>query len=194
MNLSNVISLSNAITVLMKPLVEVAIHDLTTGKICHIAGDISGRKIGDPSLLDPNDLETGLHEITYPKLNFDGKLIKSISVPIDERWLVCINCDVSIFNAMKGLGAQLLASHHGEMPSSLFKNDWQERLHIALHGFIKEKGWRFSELTARQKKEVIHFLFLSGAFLEKNAADYVARILVVGRATVFNYLKEWRKS
>ena len=30
------------------------------------------------------------------------------------------------------------------------------------------------------------------AFKEKNAADYVAKVLGLGRATVFKYLKEWR--
>ncbi len=38
------------------------------------------------------------------------------------------------------------------------------------------------------------YLFDIGAFHEKNAADYVANVLNMGRATIFNYLKEFRKN
>lgn len=193
MSLSNYLPLCDALVLLFRPLVEVVIHDLATDKICFINGNLSGRKIGDPSLLEREALEEELHRITYPKVNFDGRIIKSISVPIEKSWLICINCDVSIFNEMKKLGSLLVMRDCHEPPQSLFKNDWQERLHVAINGFITDKKWQFKELTNRQKKDLIRHLYENGAFLEKNAADYVARTLSLGRATVFNYLREWRK-
>lgn len=188
MDLSGYISLCDAFVLLMKPLVEVVIHDLKTNTICYVNGNLSKRKVGDFSLLD--DLETGLNKIVYPKLNFDGRLVKSISVPIRDTHLICINCDVSVFSQMQSLSEQFLAIH--PKPESLFKNDWQEKLHISVHNFLEQKSWSFDHLKGLQKKELIKHLFDLGAFNEKNAPDYVAKILSMGRATIFNYLKQWR--
>ncbi len=185
--------LCDALVRLLRPLVEVVIHDLSTDKICYISGNLSERKIGDPSLLDQASIEDDLHSVIYPKLSFDGRLIKSVSVPVDDAWLICINCDVSIFNEMQKVSSLLVMPEFHEQPKSLFKNDWQERLHVAINGFINDQKWQFKDLNNSQKKDIIKHLFESGAFEEKNAANYVARALSVGRATVFNYLREWRK-
>lgn len=190
MPLSNYLPLCDAIVQLLEPLTEVVVHDLASDTICYIKGNLSQRKVGDPSLLA--DLEAGLDQIVYPKINFDGRLVKSISIPIEDKWLICINCDVSIFNQMKGLSELFLNHRDARQPESLFKNDWQEKLHLTIHSFIQKQNWQFSELTSQQKKTLIKHLFDCGAFHEKNAADYVAKVLHVGRATVFNYLKEWR--
>lgn len=177
---------------LLSPLVEAVIHDLSTRKVIYISGELSNRKAGDPSLLDIDNLENDLHQITYPKLNFDGRLVKSISIPLDDRFLLCLNCDVSIFNQMQSLSQSILSVTQQKGPSSLFKNDWQERVHQALHRVIMKRGWSFGSLTGKQKKDVIKYLFQQGAFSEKGAADYIAQVLGMGRATVFNYLREWR--
>ncbi len=192
MEFSTLTQFCNAFILLMKPLVEIVIHDLDAETIAYINGDISMRKVGDPSLLDSQELEENLDRIVYPKLSHDGRLIKSISVPIDKKWLVCINCDVSVFGQMEVITQQFLRMIPEKCPESLFKNDWQERLHVAIHAYLKEKSWNYQYLTGRQKKEVAHHLFQIGAFAEKHAADYVASALNMGRATIFNYLKEWR--
>lgn len=193
MNYSSYIPLCNAIVLLLDPLVEVVIHDLKAETICFITGNLSKREIGDASLLEQEAIEQGLEGITYPKINFDGRLIKSISVPIDENYLICINCDVSIFSQMQQLSRSLLLSNQATMPESLFKNDWQEKLHHVIHAHLNEKGWLFDSLTQKQKKDVVYYLYQQQAFTEKNAADYIANVLSLGRATVFNYLRSWRQ-
>lgn len=192
MKLATLIPLCDALTRLLDPLVEVVVHDLTTNRIIHKSGALSKRQAGDPSLLSPDELEGDLSQIIYPKVGFDGRLIKSVSVPIENTWLICINCDVSVFSAMKKLSEPFLAMSALEGPKSLFKNDWQERLHRAIHDFVTSRHLSFAKLNQRQKKDIIKHLYDQGAFVEKNAADYVARALSVGRATVFNYLREWR--
>lgn len=187
-----IIDLSNAMVQLMHPLLEIVIHDLKSGTICYINGCLSKRIIGDPSLIDAKDIDEDINEIAYSKLSFDGRLIKSISVPIEEKWLVCINCDISIFNQMKDLGELFVKNLQQHKPESLFKNDWQEKLHLFIHSFINEKAWNFNELSNSQKKELIKHLFNNDAFNEKKAADYIAKTLKLGRATVFKYLKEWK--
>jgi predicted transcriptional regulator YheO len=176
----------------MRPLIEVIIHDLVSGKICYINGNLSKRKVGDSSLLALGEFEKNIDQIIYPKINFDGRLIKSISVPVDNKYLICINADASVFSQMKNLGEVFLNTIKDSQPESLFKNDWQEKLHVAIDDFLKKQGLKFDELNQFQKKILTKYLFDLGAFAEKNAADYVANILGLGRATIFKYLKEWR--
>jgi predicted transcriptional regulator YheO len=189
--------LCDALVLLLKPLVEIVIHDIESDTICYINGDLSKRQVGDPSLLGADELKAAdphkdLATIVYPKLNFDGRIVRSISVPLEGKWLLCINCDVSVFNQMHSLSQHFLKHNLDSQPASLFKNDWQEKLHNAIHLMLLENGWKFDMLTGKQKKSVVHHLFVSGAFAEKNAADYIAETLGLGRATVFKYLKEWR--
>lgn len=185
-------SVGDALVRLMRPLVEVVIHELKSDRIVYKNGSLSLRKVGDASLLDADGLSDDDSEVIYPKRGFDGRLIKSISIKLEKKWLMCINVDISIFSEMSKLSERMLAFTTHEKPKALFHKDWQERLHHALHDFLQDQGWRFSTLTLRQKKAVIKHLYELGAFSEKNAADYIARTLSIGRATVFNYLREWR--
>ena len=189
---SQYIVLCDAIVSLLHPLVEIVIHSLATNTIVYIAGNLSKRRVGDDSLLDLPDFEKDLGQMIYPKVNFDGRLIKSISVPLEGKWLLCINCDVSVFSQMQNIATSFLHISPEKQPESLFKQDWQERLHIALYTYVKQKNWSFEGLNQKQKKEIIHHLLQQGAFSEKKASDYIANILGVGRATVFNYLRLWR--
>lgn len=184
--------LCKAFVDLMEPLVEIVIHDMQKGIIYSKYGNLSKRSVGDLSLLTQDEMEKDIHKIIYPKINFDGRLIRSISVPLGENFIACINCDVSIFSQMQLLAEQLLSHSQTKQPESFFKNDWQEQLHKNLHTYLIERNLNFQNLTNSQKKEVIHCLFLAGAFNQKNSVDYVAKILDMGRATIFKYLKEWR--
>ena len=182
----------------MHPLVEVVIHDVTSGEIVFIEGGLSRRKVGDRSLLETSieNWQDEVNQEIYPKLGFDGRLIKSISIPINEKnnttLLMCINCDVSIFKDMKHLANAFFQDLENKQPACLFKNDYQEHMHEFLHKILKEKGWRLETLNIKEKREIVKLLFEEGAFNEKNAADYIANLLNMGRATIFNYLKEWR--
>lgn len=190
MTISAYIPLFDALVRLLAPLVEIVVHDRESGTIHYINGGLSKRSVGDASLLERQELEHDLDKIVYPKLNFDGRLIKSISVPLKERWLICINCDVSVFSHMQTLSQHFLPISHTHQPKSLFKSDWQERLHVAIHSFLDQNTWAFEALSRSQKRQVVQHLYEQGAFHEKNAADYVAKVLNISRATVFNYLKE----
>ncbi|MFO1257548.1 MAG: PAS domain-containing protein [Gammaproteobacteria bacterium] len=192
MDIYNYIPLCNALILLMNPLIEIVIHDLSSGTIFYINGNLSNRQVGDPSHLEPSKFEQDLHKIIYPKISFDGRLIKSISIPIEDKWLICVNADISLFDQMKNLSELILRCSSDSQPSSLFINDWQEKLHVAIHHFVKEKSWKFEELNHAQKKVLAKHLFESGAFSQKNAPDYVAQMIGLGRATIFKYLKEWR--
>lgn len=189
MMLSSYILICDAIVRLMDPLVEIVIHDIAGESITYINGKLSKRKIGDASLLAPEGLNN-IDQIVYPKVNFDGRLLKSISVILEDKYLLCINCDISIFNKMQELSGVFLQT--GNQPQSLFTNDWQEKLHASIHSYLQNHNLSFDHLSQSNKKTLAKHLFDLGAFHEKNAADYVAKVLNLGRATVFKYLKEWR--
>ncbi len=191
MALSNYIPICDSIVLLMNPLVEVVIHHIEKNRIVYVNGKLSGRKVSDPSLLDQEQSDH-IDRIIYPKINFDGKLVKSISITLEEKWLLCINCDVSLFGRMQEVSQAILLSTTSDQPKSLFNSDWQEKLHASIHSYLQGHHLSFSHLTQRDKKALIQHLFNLGAFREKNAADYVAKALQLGRATVFKYLKEWK--
>lgn len=193
MTFSRYIPLCDALITLMHPLIEVVIHDIQSDTICYINGSLSTRQVGNPALIDSQALHD-LHQVVYPKINFDGRLVKSISIVLEDKWLLCINCDVSLFSQMQTLSKILLhQSGIGTQPKSLFAHDWQEKLHQTIHDYLKHHNLSFEHLRPTQKKALVAHLFNLGAFNEKNAADYIAKILRIGRATVFKYLKEWKK-
>ncbi|RZI45535.1 hypothetical protein EDM53_04930 [Rickettsiales endosymbiont of Peranema trichophorum] len=187
--LSNYIPICDAIVELMDPLVEIVVHDIAQDSIVYVNGKLSKRKVSDPSLLDAEGLNN-IDRIVYPKVNFDGRLVKSISVILEGKYLLCINCDISTFSKMQELSTALLQM--GNQPQSLFTNDWKEKLHISIHSYLQNHNLSFDHLSQNDKKTLAKHLFDLGAFHEKNAADYVAKVLGLGRATVFKYLKEWR--
>lgn len=191
MVLSNYIPICDAIVFLMDPLVEIVIHDIDKNRIAYISGVLSGRKVGDPSLLDQEGLDS-VDRIVYSKINFDGRLVKSISVMLQEKYLLCFNCDVSIFSKLQELSGTLLQKNMGNQPQSLFINDWQEKLHVSIHSYFQNHSLSFDHLTQNDKKALTRHLFELGAFNEKKSADYVAKVLNLSRATVFKYLRELR--
>lgn len=191
MALADYIPICDAIVRLAHPLIEAVIHDIESDSIVYIVGSLSKRKVGEPALLDKEALN-GAEHVVYPKVNFDGKLVKSISVVLENKWLLCINCDVSMFSKMHDLSHAILQNVSNFQPKSLFANDWQEKLHISIQDYLHSHKLSFKHLSRANKKALVKHLFSLGAFSERNAADYVAKVLSLGRATVFKYLKEWR--
>lgn len=188
----------DALVDLMAPLVEVVMHDLATNKIVYIKGVLSSRSVGDEGNLDLSALhkEWASVQQPYPKTNFDGRLIKSISVPIlsgtQATHLICINYDISLFVQIEAL-ASSLTKVVNEQPKSLFENDWTEKIQTQIYSFIQKKKWDSNILNTAKKKEIIAHLYTLGAFQEKKSTDHIAKILRMGRATIFNYLRELRR-
>lgn len=196
MALDAYIEISHAINQLMGPLVETVIHDLHTNKIIFIEGFLSKRKVGDPSLLedDIKNLAHDLAQTVYSKLNFDGRLIKSISIPIKEKHtivaLLCINFDITVFQELGELAHVILNKQMSKQPEVLFKNDWQERINEFVYNMLKKNELSFDTLTNKDKQKIVQSLYEQGAFSEKNAAEYIAKIMDMSRATIFNYLRK----
>lgn len=186
---------AEAISLLLSPHVEVIIHDFKTKCIEAIFNNLFKRKIGDESLLD--EIEKLSDQEVFPpyfKINWDGRKMKSVSALLKNQagkaiGLLCINLDISKWEQMHHFILDLIGSKV-EQPDCLFKNDWREKINVYVSTHLKNNGLRLESLDRDEKRKLLLELWKEGAFEVKNAASYVADVLQISRATVYNYLKE----
>ncbi|WP_230534123.1 helix-turn-helix transcriptional regulator [Microvirga roseola] len=185
----------DAIALLFRPYAEVVLHDLSTETVVHLASPFSKRELGEPSLLNEIDFKpTDILIGPYEKVNWDGRRIKSVSAVLraGERAIgvLCINVDVSHFHAvMQTLNALVSVPQNEEKPTSLFKEDWHERINEYIQSWTRDRGLSIAEMSRVQKQQLVTDLAGDGAFGGRNAAAYISRVLGLGRATVYNYLR-----
>lgn len=189
------ISIGKALAALLHPFAEVVIHDLKRKKIAAIFHNFSKRKIGDDSLLAENMDGEDLPDYfePYDKTNYDGRRLKSTSAVLRDNTgaptaLLCINLDVSmLFTAQQVLQNFLF---HKKQPQALFSDDWQEKIAAFVHNYLKKYQLHLPAMKREEKKNLIKALYEDGAFKAKHAAQYIAQVLGISRATVYQYLKE----
>ena len=196
--LDNYRAIADAIATLFFPHAEVVLHDLRSQKIDYIANNLSKREIGDDAALE-DLLETGTDETNigpYEKLNWDGQKIRSLSTVLRNEAgtplaVLCINLNISLFeNARAALDLFLSPSKLIPQPDALFRDDWQERINTFLNSWLRQRQLSLNVLTREHKRELVLALHAEGAFKGKSAANYVANVLGMGRATVYKHLKE----
>jgi predicted transcriptional regulator YheO len=186
----------DAIALLFHPYAEVVLHDLLTETVAYLSNSFSKREIGEPSLLHEIDFKPSDTIIgPYEKVNWDGRRIKSVSAVVraGEKavGILCINVDVSHFHAvLNTLNALVSVPQTLEKPASLFKEDWHERINEYIQSWTQKRGLSVLELSRSQKQQLITDLAGDGAFGGRNAAAYISRVLGLGRATVYNYLRK----
>lgn len=188
--------IAEAISLLLFPHAEVVIHDLQTGCIRAIFNNLSKRAPGDESCLDESDKLPDTQDVFPPyfKINWDGKKMKSVTAVLRSSrgkaiGLLCINLDISKWEEMHQFILDLIKPAT-EMPDFLFKNDWKEKINIYVSSYLKQHALRLESLDKAEKKKLLLALHAEGAFNTKNAASYVADVLQISRATVYNYLKD----
>ena len=196
--LDNYRTIADAIATLFFPHAEVVLHDVRTQKVDYIANNISKRVIGDDAALE--DMLSGeVDERTigpYEKLNWDGQKIRSVSSVLRDTSgtpiaVLCINLNISLFETAKqALDLFLSSSKLVPQPDALFRDDWQERINTFLHSWLRQRQLGLNLLTREHKRELVEALHAEGAFKGKSAANYVANVLNMGRATVYKHLKE----
>ena len=196
--LQNYRAIADAIATLFFPHAEVVLHDLRTQKIDYIANNLSKREVGDDAALE-DMVEEGTDETNigpYEKLNWDGQKIRSLSTVLRDGAgqpvaVLCINLNISMFESMKAaLDLFLSSSKVIPQPDALFRDDWQERINTFLNSWLRERQLSFNLLNRDHKRELVLALHAEGAFRGKSAANYVANVLNMGRATVYKHLKE----
>lgn len=196
-DLKNYFSVAESIAALLHPHAEVVVHDLKTGKIAALYNNFSKRAVGDPSLLEELAAEDQFPDVfpIYAKANWNGKTIKSSTATIRDKnqhpiGLLCINLDVSRWEEFHSfLNQWLNFKNHPTIPEVLFRDDWKEKINTYVSNYLKRECTTLKSLSKEMKKSLIKALHQEGAFKAKNAAAYIADILELSRATVYNYLR-----
>ena len=189
--------IADGIAQLFFPHVEVVIHDLSTQKVVHLANTLSKRELGDESALEEIDhakLEKTLGP--YEKLNWDGQKLRSVSTVLfddagEAIGMMCINFRIGVFEEMRAV-PDLFIKGAGTIPQpdELFRDDWQERINTFIYAWLQQQRTSLGALKRESRRDLVEALHKEGAFKGKSAANYVANVLGLGRATVYKYLKE----
>jgi D-arginine utilization repressor len=190
------IPICDALARLFAPHAEVVLHDLSSDTIHHIANCFSKRRAGLSSLTDIADIDFDQDVIgPYTKTNWDGRRLKSVSAVIRNAHgtpigLMCINHDVESFS---GVLDQLIALVGTPVPmapaTALFSSDWRERINEHVGAFLAEHNATLAGLNADDINVLIARLDKAGVFEIRNATNYIADVLSVSRATIYNRLK-----
>lgn len=199
--LKQALSIAETFSRLLHPFAEVVLHDLKKDKIEAILNPISCRKVGDQSHFDQWNFDVGQEENVigpYEKINFDGRRFKSISLILrDEKnkavGFLCVNLDVSQFDHFSSaidlfLGIGL--SKQRPFQENIFKDDLNEQINMFIQSYCRDHHFNVDAMSRAQKQALVFNLAEKGAFKGKNATEYVARMLKISRATVYNYLKD----
>jgi predicted transcriptional regulator YheO len=193
--------LADSIAALFFPYAEVVIHDLHAQTVLYLANNLSKREIGDASTLDEIDHAAREGVVgPYEKLNWDGRRLRCVSnVLFDEQGepagMMCISFNIAVFEDMRGMLDLFIKGAGIVRPNDeLFRDDWQDRIHAFLHGWLRERQLGLNGLTREHRRELVAALYEEGAFRGKSSADYVAAVLGMGRATVYKHLKQMKQN
>jgi predicted transcriptional regulator YheO len=194
-------SVADGLTALFSPFVEAIVHDLNTDSVAHIAQPFSPRRIGDPSNLRGLHFDSRTQVIgPYEKTNFDGRRIKSISVVLRDAdaqaiGMLCVNTDVTQFESMRRLLQGFLGvSEPTSETRGLFKDDWHEKVNRFIAVWTTEHSTTVEGLSRDERRALIAALRSTGGFDRRRAPAYLASILGVSRATLYNELARLKSS
>ena len=192
------IPIAEALSKLLGSNVEIVIHSLATETVAYICNPYSKRQIGDPSYLSELDFrEDDERDVIGPheRVNWDGRVVRTISAVLRDEdgrpfALTCFNYDLSDIMAAKNAITALIGApvNSGE-PDALFKNDWHEKMNRFIVDWCRDKNKTVDALAREDRLELLGEIVRTDGLREKHAASYVARVLNVSRATIYNDIK-----
>ncbi|NEA33270.1 PAS domain-containing protein [Streptomyces sp. SID13031] len=190
----------DAISRLLSPHAEVVLHDPVTDEVIGIWNAISGRSVGDPSLLGELQevTETGMDVYgPYPKSLPDGRWLSSVSAVLrDEEGkpdvVLCINVDRTAFDEASRILAAFAAPVVGQ-PRVLFEHDWSEALNEIVGDHVRRRGVTVERLTKQDRLELLAQLDKAGVLSQRRGVPAVARALKISRSALYQLIAEARK-
>jgi len=197
--LKNYVPIADAIASLLAPHAEVVLHDLLKGTIVHIANCFSKRRRGDSSLTDLAKVNLRQAVIgPYSKTNWNGRRLKSVSAVIHDRsskpiGLLCINQDIEAFSqAAEHLSALVSMPVRADPATSIFPGDWREAINERITAFLNERSSTVAGMLADDVNALIADLDRTRVFEIRHTVNYVASVLDISRATLYQRLKRIR--
>ncbi|MEV5387595.1 PAS domain-containing protein [Streptomyces sp. NPDC052721] len=183
-------------------LCEVVLHDLRDPDhaIRAIENNLSDRQVGDSAT------ELGLARIAdpqypsviqnYPNQFPDGRPAKSTSIGIKNTAgeyiaALCLNLDVSVLSPVTLALSNLVATdtEHRDHPLETLRDRTARELRQAVEARAAERAATPRSLSREDKKALVRQLQRDGYFDSRDAAQTIADLLGVSRATVYNYAK-----
>ncbi|GGS61572.1 MULTISPECIES: helix-turn-helix transcriptional regulator [Streptomyces] len=183
-------------------LCEVVLHDLRDPDhaIRAIENNLSGRQVGDSAT------ELGLARIAdpqypsviqnYPNRFPDGRPAKSTSIGIKNAAgeyiaALCLNLDVSVLSPVTLALSNLVATDtdHRDQPLETLRDRTARELRQVVEARAAERAATPRSLSREDKKALVRQLQRDGYFDSRDAAQTIADLLGVSRATVYNYAK-----
>jgi D-arginine utilization repressor len=194
--LSSYVPICNAIAALFHPHVEVVLHDLASRKIFYIANSFSKRRAGDSSLNESEAGFAGMDEVIgpYPKTKWDGRRLKSITAVIRgparrPAGLLCINHDIDALTAAVDQLRHVIELPFENVPTKpLLSQDWREHVNTVIGEFLTARKATLAGLKSNDLDELMGELDARGIFDIRRAVPYVAEVLQLSRATIYNRL------
>ena len=190
-------AIADAIAKLFYPSVEIVIHEIKNDAVYYIANPISGRKVGDVSLLgmESQDLD-GKDTIIgpYEKAGEKGQRLRSITSVLRNDntvaiGLLCINLDYSAYEPALDLLENLIRPPQTEKhPEFLFQNDWRDQIKSEVRNYILTNRLQLENLLPENRKKLIAHLDQKGLFYAKKSIEQLAALLGVSRATAYKDL------
>lgn len=203
--------LAEGITAVVGPHCEVVIHDFSDleHSAVVIAGNISDRTPGAP-IPDLDFISNELDENTPDQLNYrikiGGQEYQSSTVWIrDDQGTpvgaICINVDYQNLNQAYTLLEQLTKPAR-KVPELIIEDslakDMDDLIGLSVATFLRQAGIpNIEALTQSDKLRLIEVVEERGLFKLRGAAQRLADILNVSRASIYNYrtnIKEKRPS
>ena len=189
-----------AIARLLSPHAEVVLHEHGTDRIAGVWNALSGRAVGDESLLgELEELATTGTDVygPYPKSLLDGRRLSSVSAILrDEdgspRYVLCVNVDRTAFEEAARILSAFAAPMTGQ-PRVLFERDWTETLSEVVSELVRERGVPVERLTRPDRLEALARLDAAGVLSQRRSAPAVARALGVSRSSLYQLLALARK-
>ena len=182
---------------------EVIVHNLTTPEksICYIHnGHITNRKIGDSTTsLGYERIKGNVPDtmINYTNESPRGEKLKSSSIAIrnekgDLIGAFSLNLNVSVFDSHIKLLESLIGTiNHPIMdsPEKFHPKSVQDDISEIINNIIVAKSWQGSNLSWKEKAQIVRELFENGHFNKRSAASAVAKVLKISKPTVYKYMK-----
>ncbi len=180
---------------------EVALHDLSRlpNSIVAIAGDLTGRKIGDPAtdlllrMAQKGDYKTALG---YGSRKPDGGVLSSSTIIFNATdgtavAAMCINCDTWMWQLVAETARKMLPPESG-IPDTEeeFARDVDELASQLLSQAIAASTVPVDLMKKSHKILLVRDLRDRGFFTLRKAAETAAEALGVSRFTIYNYLNE----
>lgn len=182
--------LFEALTKLLHPLLEISIHNPSSGEIIAIYHNITQRKVGEM---------TPMRELTengfYYKRNGDHRPLKCGSIPLrdddgNELAVVCLLIDTTLFQETFQICQSLLSLPESSRSLQVTAESCQAKIALVIDDFLRRSNLSLARLNRDQKRQAVQLLNEAGIFSYKNSVPEVAGQLRLSRATVYNYLKE----